>query len=141
MVAAVARTRTWGLGPDWSDWRWIGATAGPSTTAAEAPPSLRMTLFTLFDESETLPASARSAPLRMTLFSSLFVDCLLVGSEDFGVMVLWFLADWAPGWITPMTGMGRECWMSGRERAVAVLQAMTRRSAPWSARKRELERA
>src|SRR5260370_16023379 len=129
MVAAVARTRTWGLGPDWSDWRWIGATAGPSTTAAEAPPSLRMTLFTLFDESETLPASARSAPLG--------IDCLLVGSEDFGVMVLWFLADWAPGWITPMTGMGRECWMSGRERAVAVLQAMTRRSA----RKREVERA
>src|SRR6266702_1615110 len=114
MVAAVARTRTWGLGPDW---RWMGATAGPSTTAAEAPPSLRMTLS-----------------------SSLFVDWLFVGFEDFGMTVLWFLADWAPGWITPMTGMGRECWMSGSERAVAVLQAMTRRSAPWSARKRALER-
>src|SRR6266702_4133996 len=137
MVAAVARTRTWGLGPDWG---WIGATAGPSTTAAEAPPSLRMTLFSLFVEFETLPASGRSAPLRMTLSSSLFVDWLFVGFEDFGLTVLWFLADWAPGWITPMTGMGRECWMSGSERAVAVLQAMTRRSAPWSARKRALER-
>ena len=56
-------------------------------------------------------------------------------------MVAWSWAASAPGWITPMTGMGRSAWMSSRARAVAVLQAMTRRSAPWSARKRALERA
>jgi hypothetical protein len=39
-------------------------------------------------------------------------------------------AAWAPGWTTPMTGIGRACWMSSRARAVAVLQAMTSSSAP-----------
>ena len=44
-------------------------------------------------------------------------------------------AAWAPGSTTPMTGMGRDWRMSSKARAVAVLQAMTRSSAPCSWRK------
>jgi hypothetical protein len=53
----------------------------------------------------------------------------------------WLRASLAPVSITPKTGTVVESLISFRASAEAVLQAITRKSAPWSSKKRVLESA
>ena len=57
-----------------------------------------------------------------------------IGGDDEHVSSFWMRRGRrsAPGSMTPRTGTGTASWMASRARALAVLQAMTRNSAPCS---------